>query len=42
MRKHARPAGLFALLTATSARLSTVNSNIIATELYFVERNFVN
>ena len=29
MRKHARPAGLSALLAATSARLSTVNSSVI-------------
>ena len=37
MRKHTRPAGLSALLAATSAGLSTVNSNVIATQLEFVE-----
>ena len=37
MGEHARPAGLSALLAATSAGLSTVNSNDIATQLQFVE-----
>ena len=37
MRMHARPAGLSVLLAATSAGLSTVNSNVIATQLQFVE-----
>ena len=35
--KHARPVGLSALLAATSAGLSTVNSDFIATQLQFDE-----
>ena len=37
MHKHARPDGLSALLAATSAGLSTVISNAMATQLQFVE-----
>ena len=37
MRKHTRPAGLSALLAVTAAGLSIVSSNVIATQLQFVE-----
>ena len=37
IRGHARAAGLSALLAATSAGISTVYANVIATQLQFVE-----